>query len=236
MCRQHYLIWYNQCQSRFNLTFINYELLLFSESFLFSSILYSGIIAAIDVKRNIGVSRTNYMSEIGLLMTGLVTTGQVYLLDIPEQQTLHEENEIQNFIQSQSPQVVSTAQITPPEFIETNGNSLSQPLSPQVQQEHLLKELDRNLIRYPRSVIADSLIVKARVKNYNSQTLPILRFGSSGISVRVLQKLLIANGYGMRIDGIFGPLTEAAVKAFQNRRSLLVDGIVGQRTWRELTL
>ncbi|MBD2204719.1 peptidoglycan-binding protein [Calothrix sp. FACHB-1219] len=176
------------------------------------------------------------MSEIGLLMTGLVTTGQVYLLDIPEQQTLHEENEIQNFIQSQSPQVVSTAQITPPEFIETNGNSLSQPLSPQVQQEHLLKELDRNLIRYPRSVIADSLIVKARVKNYNSQTLPILRFGSSGISVRVLQKLLIANGYGMRIDGIFGPLTEAAVKAFQNRRSLLVDGIVGQRTWRELTL
>ncbi|MBD2196792.1 MULTISPECIES: peptidoglycan-binding domain-containing protein [Calothrix] len=176
------------------------------------------------------------MSEIGLLMTGLVTTGQVYLLDIPEQQTLHEENEIQNFIQSQSLQVVSTAQITPPEFIETDGNSLSQPLSSQVQQEHLLKELDRNLIGYPRSVIADSLIVKARVKNYNSQTLPILRFGSSGISVKVLQKLLIANGYGMRIDGIFGPLTEAAVKAFQNRRSLLVDGIVGQRTWRELTL
>lgn len=176
------------------------------------------------------------MSEIGLLMTGVLTTGQVYLPDIPEQQPLHEENEIQNFIQSQLPQVVSTAQITPPEFIETDGTSLSQPLSSKAKQENLLKELDKNLTQYSRSVIADSLIVRARVKKYNNQTLPILRFGSSGISVRILQRLLIANGYGMRVDGRFGPLTEAAVKAFQNRRSLLVDGIVGQITWRELTL
>ncbi|MBD2356524.1 peptidoglycan-binding protein [Tolypothrix sp. FACHB-123] len=176
------------------------------------------------------------MSEIGLLMTGVLTTGQVYLPDIPEQQTLHEENDIQNSIHSPSPQVVSKVQITPPEFMETDGASLSKPSFSQSNQENLLKELDKNLSQYSRSVIADSLIVRARVKNYNSQTLPTLRFGSSGITVRILQRLLVANGYGMRVDGIFGPLTEAAVKAFQNRRSLLVDGIVGQRTWRELTL
>ncbi len=36
------------------------------------------------------------------------------------------------------------------------------------------------------------------------------------------------------IDGFFGPKTEAALRAFQQRRGLLADGIVGANTWREL--
>ncbi|MFM5889467.1 MAG: peptidoglycan-binding domain-containing protein, partial [Dolichospermum sp.] len=32
------------------------------------------------------------------------------------------------------------------------------------------------------------------------------------------------------VDGVFGLITEAAVKAFQNRRTLSADGMVGQRT------
>ncbi|MBW4631996.1 MAG: peptidoglycan-binding protein [Iphinoe sp. HA4291-MV1] len=67
------------------------------------------------------------------------------------------------------------------------------------------------------------------------QSLPTLRFGSSGVAVRVLQQLLLSNGYTIRVDGVFGALTEAAVKAFQNKRNLAVDGIVGQRSWYELT-
>ncbi|BAY24286.1 peptidoglycan-binding domain 1 protein [Calothrix sp. NIES-2100] len=176
------------------------------------------------------------MSEIGLLMTGVLTTGQPYLPNLPELQPLQLENYIQNSIQSQLTQVVPTAQITPPEFMETDGTSLNTTLSPQYNQENLFKELDKDLSQYSPSVRADSLIVKAKVKKFKSQTLPTIRFGSSGITVRILQRLLIAHGYGMRVDGVFGPLTETAVKAFQNRRSLLVDGIVGQRTWRELTL
>ncbi|GAB1541538.1 hypothetical protein NUACC21_42090 [Scytonema sp. NUACC21] len=65
--------------------------------------------------------------------------------------------------------------------------------------------------------------------------LPTLRFGSSGNSVRVLQRLLVSNGYFVRIDGSFGALTEAAVRAFQSGRGLNPDGIVGPRTWAELT-
>jgi peptidoglycan hydrolase-like protein with peptidoglycan-binding domain len=74
-----------------------------------------------------------------------------------------------------------------------------------------------------------------RMQLSSLQNLPTLRFGSSGNAVRVLQQLLISNGYSVRIDGYFGALTETAVKAFQSRRNLVVDGIVGPKTWRELT-
>lgn len=67
------------------------------------------------------------------------------------------------------------------------------------------------------------------------QTLPTLGFGSSGDAVRVLQRLLLCNRYGVRIDGVFSVLTETAVRAFQSQRNILVDGIVGSQTWRELT-
>ncbi|MCJ8282184.1 MAG: peptidoglycan-binding protein [Rivularia sp. ALOHA_DT_140] len=68
-----------------------------------------------------------------------------------------------------------------------------------------------------------------------SQSLPNLSFGNSGVSVRILQKLLSANGYPIRIDGNFGALTETAVKAFQSNRNLAIDGVVGQQTWGELS-
>ncbi len=68
-----------------------------------------------------------------------------------------------------------------------------------------------------------------------TQSLPILSFGTSNLSVRVLQRLLLANGYRVTVDGNFGALTEIAVKAFQSNRNLTTDGVVGQQTWQELT-
>ena len=75
-----------------------------------------------------------------------------------------------------------------------------------------------------------------RVINPRSrEILPTLRFGHKGIPVKILQRLLIYNGYAITVDGIFGALTETAVKAFQNQRELGVDGVVGNNTWRALS-
>lgn len=59
-------------------------------------------------------------------------------------------------------------------------------------------------------------------------------YGSQGSDVTELQKLLNQNGYGLNEDGIFGDKTQAAVKDYQQKNNLNVDGIVGTNTWGSL--
>jgi hypothetical protein len=62
-----------------------------------------------------------------------------------------------------------------------------------------------------------------------------LRGGDAGASVRALQQQLQARGFLTGgVDGLFGPRTKAAVRAFQHRHGLAVDGVVGPRTWAAL--
>jgi len=67
-----------------------------------------------------------------------------------------------------------------------------------------------------------------------ARRMPILRRGSRGKHVEILQKLLNKVGYRLTVDGIFGRNTEKAVKSFQKRSGLVVDGIVGTNTWTAL--
>lgn len=46
-----------------------------------------------------------------------------------------------------------------------------------------------------------------------------------------MQYLLNARGYHVTVDGNFGALTDAAVKAFQTDNGLTADGVVGNKTW-----
>lgn len=65
----------------------------------------------------------------------------------------------------------------------------------------------------------------------------LLRKGSRGESVRVLQEKLIQLGYDVGPDGAdgdFGNNTEKAVREFQVDNSLEVDGIVGNESWAKL--
>lgn len=54
-----------------------------------------------------------------------------------------------------------------------------------------------------------------------------LRIGSMSASTFLVQRWI-----GIPADGIFGPGTEAAVRNFQNKNRLDVDGHVGPNTWR----
>ena len=61
---------------------------------------------------------------------------------------------------------------------------------------------------------------------------PELSIGSSGSEVVAMQQTLVNGGfYTGSVDGIFGPITEAAVRAYQLQRGVTVDGVVGDRTW-----
>ena len=68
---------------------------------------------------------------------------------------------------------------------------------------------------------------------YESST---LLNGSNGEEVRILQQALIKLGFLKgTADGIFGNQTENAVRAFQRKNKLTVDGLAGTKT-RELAL
>lgn len=68
--------------------------------------------------------------------------------------------------------------------------------------------------------------------------MPVLRRGSRGRAVALLQRLLIDSGYSVGeagMDGYFGKTTENALILFQNDRNLNdADGIVGGLEWRSL--
>jgi peptidoglycan hydrolase-like protein with peptidoglycan-binding domain len=64
--------------------------------------------------------------------------------------------------------------------------------------------------------------------------LPVLYPWDVGPAVARMQELLNAHGFPLRADGDFGWRTEAAVKAFQRRHGLRIDGIVGPETWGTL--
>lgn len=68
-------------------------------------------------------------------------------------------------------------------------------------------------------------------RDLNSHT---LRRGSSGIKVVRLQKLLNKFDFGLKIDGVFGPATEQAIKELQQKWGIVVDGIVGAQTYERL--
>lgn len=65
---------------------------------------------------------------------------------------------------------------------------------------------------------------------------PMVRQGSRGVYVCILQDALNTVGaYSVGVDGVFGPRTMDAVRAFQNANGLTADGVVGCSTWTALT-
>ncbi len=66
---------------------------------------------------------------------------------------------------------------------------------------------------------------------------PTLRRGARGVYTLVLQDALSALGYpvGNTLDGIFGSKTETALRGYQSRVGLSVDGVCGCNSWKKIT-
>jgi len=61
-----------------------------------------------------------------------------------------------------------------------------------------------------------------------------IRYKSRGESVHVLEQLLVNLGYIVYVSNYFGKDTHKAVQDFQAKNSLVIDGIVGMKTWSKI--
>ena len=71
-------------------------------------------------------------------------------------------------------------------------------------------------------------------QNQPATTRPLIRLWDRGEHVKHLQRELNRRGNTLKVDGIYGPLTQHAVTVFQRANGLLIDGIVGPQTWGAL--
>ena len=69
---------------------------------------------------------------------------------------------------------------------------------------------------------------------YVTIEMPVLRKGDKIQAVKTLQACLNVFGYGLAIDGSFGGKTETALKDFQKKHGLTVDGVCGKNSWNAL--
>lgn len=79
-------------------------------------------------------------------------------------------------------------------------------------------------------------VVATPNNNFNTTNvvLDVLSRGSKGEQVKTLQSLLNIKGFPLDIDGSFGPATDNAVRQYQKKNGLVVDGYVGKATWPKL--
>ncbi|MBH0171005.1 peptidoglycan recognition protein family protein [Fictibacillus sp. 18YEL24] len=88
----------------------------------------------------------------------------------------------------------------------------------------------------PRKTINDPVKVVIEQPTLPA-TRKLLEYGARGEDVKNLQiRLNDVGSYGLKVDGIFGIATEAAVRDFQKNSKLSVDGVAGPKTFAKLTL
>jgi Putative peptidoglycan binding domain/Penicillin-insensitive murein endopeptidase len=85
------------------------------------------------------------------------------------------------------------------------------------------------------ALVAGSLGVTSPASAHPSAAWHILARKDRGADVAALEYLLRGAGLRLEVDAVFEGETDQAVRSFQRRRSLRVDGIVGPHSWAALT-
>lgn len=91
------------------------------------------------------------------------------------------------------------------------------------------------VLRPPGSTVAEATKQAVHYQNYIYRVpLNLLKQGDYGPLVKTVQLLLKKKGFSCNTDGKFSASTAAAVKAFQKKQKLDVDGEVGGQTYAKL--
>ena len=103
---------------------------------------------------------------------------------------------------------------------------------PTVINSTLVKEMQKALnSAYKLKLVIDGKLnekTKIAIKTY------LIRNGSKGAYAKWVQKRLNAKGYNIKVDGVFGSKSVAALKKYQKAKGLTVDGVCGYATVYEL--
>lgn len=80
-------------------------------------------------------------------------------------------------------------------------------------------------------VVVFTIFISYNLLFRNNEILALSKYGSRGEEVRQIQTKLKRWGYyNGNVDGIYGSQTLSAVKWFQSKNGLVVDGIAGKNT------
>lgn len=92
-------------------------------------------------------------------------------------------------------------------------------------------KVKRNLKAILIILLVSTIFVSYNVFFRGNEALALSKYGSRGEEVRTIQTKLKRWGYyDGNVDGIYGSQTLAAVKKFQQKNGLTVDGIAGTKT------
>lgn len=95
----------------------------------------------------------------------------------------------------------------------------------------MLKKLINNKLTIFLFILFISIICSLFICLKYNQTYALSKYGSNSAEVRQIQEKLKRWGYyNDKVDGIYGSKTLAAVKSFQRKNGLTVDGIAGEKT------
>ena len=96
---------------------------------------------------------------------------------------------------------------------------------------------EKYMMQWVRQHRTGTKVVQAKTKlapKKPAKTTRLVKQGSRGAHVKMMQTLLNKNGFKLTVDGIAGPQTIGALKKYQLRSGLQVDGLCGKQSWKAL--
>lgn len=96
------------------------------------------------------------------------------------------------------------------------------------------RKKEKEIFLTPVNISRETISERSEANPYTKPKVN-LKKGSKGVGVKWLQFELNKRGYNLTIDGDFGTKTDKAVRDFQKKNGLTVDGIVGKNTRNKLS-